>query len=407
MSTLPNVIINQTNGNLGRVGVAEDGTSLLIGSGVAVSGKFALGDVLGPFRSLAEVEAAGIDAAYDATNECLMHQHASDFYLGAGNGVALYMMVVADTVTMAQMADKTLTHVAKALSTAQGAIKLVAISRIPDTVGTIADQFEADIVSAVTKAQELVASEFAEPNHRPISVLIEGRNFGGTASSAKDFRTMAANRVSVVISQDAEVAARDAAYAKYANVGYALGVLAGLPVQRNIGRVKNGALTIGSPALSSGTLMKDVSATDQETLNAKGMIFAKKHVGKDGYFFNDDHTCVALTDDYAFITSGRVMDKVSRIARTVYVEDLLDEIEIDAETGRLAVSTCKGFQASVESQVNAQMTALGELAGISAYVNPAQNVQSTDKLSVNISIVKLGTARKIEAELGFALSLNN
>ncbi len=407
MSTLPNVIINQTNGNLGRVGVAEDGTSLLIGSGVAVSGKFALGDVLGPFTSIEDVETAGITALYDSTNDCLMHQHASDFYLGAGNGVKLYIMVVANTVTMTQMADKTLTHVAKALSQAEGAIKLVAISRIPDTIGTIADQFETDIVTAVTKAQELVASEFAAPNHRPISVLIEGRNFGGTASSAKDFRTMAANRVSVVISQDADVAAKDAAYAKYANVGYALGVLAGLPVQRNIGRVKNGALTIGSAALSSGSLIKNVSAADQESLNAKGMIFIKKHVGKDGFFFNDDHTCCPLTDDYAFITSGRVMDKVSRIARTVYIEDLLDEIEIDAETGRLPVSTCKGFQASVESQVNAQMTALGELAGISAFVDPAQNVQSTDKLSVNISIVKLGTARQIEAELGFALSLNN
>jgi hypothetical protein len=150
MSTLPNVIINQTNGNLGRVGVAEDGTSLLIGSGVAVSGKFALGDVLGPFTSIEDVETAGITALYDSTNDCLMHQHASDFYLGAGNGVKLYIMVVANTVTMTQMADKTLTHVAKALSQAEGAIKLVAISRIPDTIGTIADQFEADIVTAVT-----------------------------------------------------------------------------------------------------------------------------------------------------------------------------------------------------------------------------------------------------------------
>jgi hypothetical protein len=407
MSTLPNVIINQTNGNLGRVGTSQDGTSLLIGSGIAVGGKFALGDVLGPFTSLSEVETAGITEAYDTTNEVLMHQHAKDFYLGAGDGVALYIMVVANTVTMTQMVDKTLTHVAKALSQAQGAIKLVAVSRIPDTIGTIADQFEADIVTAITKAQELVASEFAEPNHRPISVLIEGRNFGGTAASAKDFRTMAANRVSVVVSQDADVAAKDAAFAKYANVGYALGVLAGLPVQRNIGRVKNGALTIGTPALSSGALLTAVSATDQESLNAKGMIFIKKHVGKDGFFFNDDHTCVPLTDDYAFITSGRVMDKVSRIARTIYVEDLLDEIEIDATTGRLPVSTCKAFQSSVEASVNGQMTANGELAGIEAYVNPAQNVQTTDKLSINISVVKKGTARTIEAELGYAISINN
>lgn len=108
MGTLPNVTVIESNGNLGLLPANEDGASGIIVTGVA--GSFALGDVLGPFTSLKEVEDIGIDAAYDTTNSVLAHRHISDFFEGAGQGTKLYVMVVASTVTMTQMCDKTLTH---------------------------------------------------------------------------------------------------------------------------------------------------------------------------------------------------------------------------------------------------------------------------------------------------------
>ncbi len=402
MGTLPNIKVTQTNGNLGRVAAADDSIAAIIVTGIAVAGQFALGDVIGPVKSLDEVKAKGINPAYDTANNVLAYQQISDFFKGAGEGSELYIMVVAATVTMTDLCDKTMNYAAKILQTAAGRVRLLAICRIPNTVGTITDQFEADLIAAVTKAQDLYVSEFAEPRYRPVQILLEGRNFQGSASTAKDFRTMAANRVSIVIAQDADIAAKNAAYAKYACVGYALGILAAQPVQRNIGRVKNGTLVLGKPALSSGALLSTISDTDQETLNAKGMIFIKRHVGADGLFFNDDHTCTLITDDYAFVTTGRIMDKASRITRSVYVTELLDEVEVDSATGRLAVATAKQYQGLVETAINNQMTANQEISGVAAFVDPLQNVTSTDKIIIRVAVRKKGTARFIDAYLGYA-----
>jgi len=399
MATLPDVIITESNGNLGLIPSAEDGISGIIVTGIAVVGKFALGDVLGQFTNMKDVEAAGIDEAYDTANSILAWQQIKDFFEGAGEGTKLYVMVVASTVTMTQIADKTLTHAATMLQTAGGKIKLLAISRVA-VVGALLDGFEADLLAAVPKAQELVDSEFLL--HRPVQIVIEGKMFQGVVSATHDLRTLSSNRVSVVISQDAVIAAKNAAYAKYANVGYMLGVLAAQPVQRNIGRVKNGALTIGSPALSSGALISTISDANQETLNERGYIFIKAHAGKEGFFFNDDHTCSLITDDYLYISHGRTMDKAARITRRIYLEELNDDIDVDKVTGKLPISVTKQFQGIIETAINNEMVSLGEASGIAAFVDPNQNINSTSKIEVKISLRKKGTSRTIDATLAFA-----
>src|SRR5690606_19046289 len=236
------------------------------------------------------------------------HTHISDFYSQAGEGAELYVMVVANDVTMSDLCDNTEDYATKLLQAAQGRIKLLGVTRVPDEVGTLSDQFEADLIAAIEKAQELRDSEFAAPRHRPVQILLEGRNWQGTASTSKDFRTMEANRVSVVISQDKDVADLDEEYAGYAHVGLVLGRLAAITVNRNIGRVKDGPISIGTPALSDGTPISEMSDADLTSLNDKGMIFLRKHVGVNGVFFNDDPTCAALSDDYCYINHGRVMD---------------------------------------------------------------------------------------------------
>lgn len=399
MATLPDVKIIESNGNLGLIPTPEDGISAIVVTGIAVAGKFALGDVLGAFTNLKDVEAMGIDEAYDTANSVLAWRHIKDFFTGAGEGSKLYVMVVASTVTMTQIADNTLTHAKKLLQAGEGKIKLLAISRV-NAVGTLLNGFEADMIAAVEKAQELVLAEFEL--HRPVQVLIEGKFYQGTASSAQDFRLLESNRVSVVISQDKDVAGLNAAYAKYANVGYALGVLAAQPVQRNIGRVKNGKLTIGSPALSDGTLMKDVSDANMETLNEKGMIFIKAHAGKEGFFFNDDHTCTLITDDYSYISHGRTMDKAARITRRIYIDEINDDIDTDKTTGKLPVAVTKQFQGIIETAIVNEMVSLGEASDVAAFVDPNQNINATSKIAVKISLRKKGTSRTIEATLAFA-----
>jgi hypothetical protein len=399
--TLPNVTIEQTNGNLGRIEPQTDGTTLLVCTGSTV-GSITAGTVAGPFLTLAEVETAGITAAYDTANDLLAHQHVKDFYANAPAGTELYILLLAATVTMTQALDKTLNHVAKAVRDTGDKVRLIGIGRIPNEADTYTNQFETDLSTAVAKAQELRNYLFEAPYHTPVQIVIEGRNWQGNAGSSKDNHLFAANRVSIVISQDSVVAAKDAAFAKYAHVGLAVGVLARDQVQRNIGRVKSGPIAVDAPSLSNGTLIAATDAATLEALNAKGYIFLRRHSGLEGVYFNDDHTCAPLTDDYCKIAHGRVMDKASRIARTVYLQELNDDIELDAATGKLPVSVCKNFQAIINTAIDARMTSRGEISAVTSYVNPAQDVAATDLVEVELNIRKRGTGRYYNAKLAFA-----
>ena len=271
------------NGNLGRASAVLDGVTALVASGVAVADKFALGDVLA-LRSVADAENLGITAAYDLANKVLLHQHIADFYANAGEGAELYVMPVVNTVTMEDMADITKTYAPVLLDTLKGRVRQLIITRVPpaDYAPVFANQFDPDVWAAITKAQALYASEFTK--HRPIQILVEGRGFQGTAATAKDLRTLAANRVSVVICQVAEVAAKDARFADYAAVCLAAGRLAAIPVQRNIGRVKDSDVTVnGEAAFSDGTKLSAMSQASIDALDGFGYIFLIERDGKAGY----------------------------------------------------------------------------------------------------------------------------
>jgi hypothetical protein len=398
---LPSININISNNNLGRESATADGTCGLIVSGVAVIGQFALGDVLGPFTALEEIEAIGITAAYDTTNTVLAHRHCLDFFSVAPTGTQLYLMVVAKTITMADICLETNNYAKRLLTTAAGAIRLIAVTRVPATVGTIANQFEQDLFDAIGNMQTLLNNEATA--YRPARCIIEGRNFQGNATSAQDLRTLTANRVMVVMCQDNDVATAAAHANKYACAGLVLGIASARPVQRNIGRVKDGPVGITKPALSSGALLSSLTSNTLDTLHNKGYVFFRDFVGLAGYYLNDDNMSVALTDDYAQLTLGRVIDKASRIAYSTYVNELLDEVDVDSN-GRLSQPTCKHYQALIETAIQQGMA--GEIVNVSAYVDPNQDIIATSQLNIELNIQPFGINRTINITIGFASTLS-
>ncbi len=400
----PTASVILENGALGRVAPSTDGISAIIVSGIAVSGQFALGDVLGPFTSPQDAIDKGITALYDTTNTCLAYKHIADFYEDAGLGTELYVMVVAKTVTMTDLADKALLYAKKMLVAGAGKIKMLAISRVPDGayVPTYSEGFEADLWTAVAKAKALIAEEFAL--FRPVSIVFEARDFQGSASASKDLRAVAglqANRVGIMMGADNTISTTVAHAAKYAAVGTALGKLAGIPVQRNMGRVKDGDLGILSAGFSNGAAYSTLTETNLDSLHDHGYMFFLQHAGKAGFFFNDDPVAAPITDDYSSFSRGRTMDKAARITRAVYLEELNDDVELDAVTGKLAISTIKHYQGEVEKQINLQMTAKGEIVKATAFVDPDQNVLSTDKINTTLKILPKAISKEIVATLSF------
>lgn len=404
---LPQVITEQVDGVLGKRSPSQDGIAALLASGIAVAGQFALNDVL-KLKSIDEAIAKGITAAYDATNTCMVYKHVSDFFLEAGKGSTLYLMVVAKSVKLSDMVDNANANTAKkALLAAAGDIRLLGCTWIPASgyTPTYVNQFDADLTLALTNAKALRAAEFTA--NRPLHILLEGRDWQGSASSALDLRDIATvneAHVSVVIGQDNAATTTYTWATKYASVGSALGRLARIPVQRSIGRVKDGSIRgMITPGLSNNTKISATTDANLELLNDKGYIYAKTHAGITGNYWNRDHACVPLTSDYSYLHDGRVMDKATRVTRAVYVQMIQDDVLIDATTGKLDVSTCNSYESEVKAAIADAM--VGEIVAVDAFCDPNQIVRDTDEIVIEIQIVRRETPGVIRAKLAFAVSL--
>ena len=389
---LPGVTILLENGALGLVPGTDDGVAgLLLQTAVAPSGLALL--TARQLFSLTDAEALGITSAYDTTNSCKVHKHIKEFYTEGGKGRTLWIMLVSNAVSMATMADKTQANYAvKLLDAASGSIRLLGITRSAPgayTPVTAGNGLDVDSLNAALNAQAL-ATEYAD-NFKPLRVLVEGYAYTGVPAEAKDLKTLTHNRVSVVLG--------DTATGANAAVGLLLGRLAKVPVQRNPGRVKDGAVATNTAFLGA-TNVATISTASIQVLHDKGYILFRLYSGRSGFYYNDDPTATIGTDDYSSLARGRVIDKAIRIAYNTFVNEILDEVLIDAD-GRIATVKAGYYEAIIANQVNTAMTANGEISAFEAFVDPLQNVLSTGKICVDLRIVPVGYAKEIKVTLGF------
>lgn len=375
-------------------------------SAVAVPGQFALGDIL-TFRSLKDVEAKGVTKDWDIANKVMMWHQLKEYFDEQNGTNAIYVMPVAKTVTLAQMADQAQPYAKKLIEATSGKVRVVGLSRVPDVGYTpsYADELDTDIVAAVTNAQALV--EYERDLHRPCRMLIEGRDFQGDVSALLDLRDNGtgpnANAVGVVLGQSAEVAAADPTFAAYACVGRVLGRMSRIPVQRNIARVKDGPTGTVTAALSDGTAMSAVENADVTILHDKGYIFLLSYADLAGWYFNGDSAACPIEDDYANLSRGRTIDKAARITYVTYIMEIQNDIEIDATTGKLPEAVAKGLEGIVESAIGSLMA--GEISGVGAFVDSDQDILATDELAVEVNVVPRGMMSSIKVTLGFKRKL--
>lgn len=386
---LPNINIQLTNGALGLVAPGEDGVVGIVFNGLAASG-LALGVPKQGF-GLDEFEAVGIDAAYDTTNSVKVHRQIREFYDAAGDGAELWVMLVSQATNIQTILDKAQAFAKKLLDDAGGRIKLLGVCRNPAggySPNTSANQIDVDVINALTTGQAL--ADDMQAAFRPVSIVIEGYAYTGTTSTLANLKAQTKKNMSVLIG-DTESGARAA-------VGLLLGRLARVPVQRNPGRVKDLSLPITAAYL--GTAAFEAVEGTATAIHNKGFITMRKYTGKAGYYFSDDPTATPATDDYNSLARVRVINKAIRIAYATFVEEILDEVQVDPTTGFLSAARAKYYQSLIERAVLTGMN--GEVSGFTALVDPTQNVLSTNKICVEARIVPLGYAKEIEVQLGFS-----
>lgn len=377
------------NGQLGTVGESPDGLFALVCGAAAVTKKLELGKAY-TLHSFDELAALGVTAE----NNPRLYKHVQDFYTEAEEGTKLVIYPIDKAKTFTELCDKDTGVIKELIMAENGALRGIFVAGDGREATVTTNGLDNDLFTALPKAQQL--AEWATVSlYAPLFIILEGRGYKGGV--VKDLHKEAYNRVGVLIG-DTMKASEGAA------VGLMAGRLATLPVQRNIARVKNGALKPIAMFLGEKPVEENASAVSD--LYDAGYITPRKYVGKAGYFFTDDRLACEQTDDYAHITARRTIDKAYRIAYTALLELMMDELAVN-DDGTLRHGIIMAWQQMMENAVNRAMTAAGELsadengAGCKAYIDPKQNVLSTSKIELVLKVRPFGYARYVDVKLGF------
>lgn len=383
---LPKVKIQYLNGLLGVTPESQDGLLALVLLGAsAVEGTFAL-DTPYLIYGLSSLEDLGVTEE----NNARLVEIVREFYSEAAEGTPLY--IAGYTGNMTAFCNKDTGKLVQLVEQLKGEVRGVIVA------GTAADAtatgLAADVTGALPVAQA-AAEHCADSLYAPIFVVLEGRSYG-KASDLPDMTEQKYDRVAVLVG-DTKKDSKDAA------VGILAGRIAAVPIQRNIGAVLSGSLKVTEMYL--GGELVDKSMNDVRTINDKGYLVPRIHVGRVGYYFTDDVMCCDPTDDYAHLTARRTVDKAARIAYDTLLDFLLAEIEIN-EDGTMQEPVIKSWQATVESAIDGQMTANGELSAVNGsgcrcVIDASQNVLSTGRVDVTLKVRPFGYAREIVCKLGF------
>jgi len=403
--SIPDIKLTKASG-LGRRDPSEDHISGLILQGVPTD-DIALGDIV-TLQSKADAENYGIDQDYDDDNKVLVYHHIERFFY-RNPSATLYLMLVATTITLTDMCDKEKEYVKKLLVEQGGKIRQIGVGL--NTEGSFGD-----VLTAVIKAQALAEEEFIQ--HRPVNILIEGRNFNTTATLATNLRTLLSPQVAVVIGADWDISNKVylsgydeiKPYLTYAAIGDMLGCISAAKVNECIGWVGKFPLTNASlgyfinAGISNGSKISSISDTDQNTLHEKGYIFVKNYTGKTGYWFQSSPTCAAQSADEAYIENARTLNKAARIIRAALLDDLNSPIPL-TEEGKITPTMIGYFEGKCTAALE-NMVSDEEISAASVYINPDKVFfEEGEKLDIVFKIIPIGVARMIEGVISLTLTL--
>lgn len=256
-----------------------------------------------------------------------------------------------------------------------------------------------------------------EAAHKPVSVVYAANTSLITdIDDLEDLRALNNKNVSFVIGADGGgygANMSNTVGVSASALGAVIGTLSLSKVNENIGWVgqfdisKNDTAEFDVPALARiggvNVLVKTLSEAAIESLNAKGYIFLVKHIGTSGSYFNDSHTAISETSDYAYIENNRTIDKAVRNCRTYLLPSLNAPLYVNPD-GTLTEDTILSFRNNTARALE-EMQRNGEISAFEVTINPAQNVLSTSRIAITVKVVPVGVARNIEVNIGFAVKV--
>jgi hypothetical protein len=263
--------------------------------------------------------------------------------------------------------------------------------------------------SAKVQALQAVCDTLSS-EHMPCSALLTFDYSAATLGTLADLSGINSPNVSVIIGQDGFALG----YRLYKAVGRSITTLGATLGLVSLSKVSDDIAWIGAyniaggdendvAAFANGVLFSATTTALLNSLNTSRYIFLIKKIGKSGTWVNDSHTCSLISSDYAYIENNRTIDKAIRNLYTGYLDSLNSPILLNSD-GTLSDTSVAYFTSLGEQSLD-QMVRDAEISAKSVVVDPAQNVLSTNKLTVAVSLVPVGVARNIVVKIKYTLNL--
>lgn len=247
-------------------------------------------------------------------------------------------------------------------------------------------------------------------NHKPLEAIYQA-NFSAVSdlSTLSDLRLLDAENVSVCLGQDG---ANDG-YTLWLATGKSIGCLGTTLGAVSLAKVNESIAWVGkfnmasaefdTLAFANGTVYTSVSDGSRDNIDDKGYVFLKKHIERSGSYFNDSHTSIPVTSDYAYIENNRTIHKAIRGLRSFLLPQLASPLVVNAD-GTLTDDVVAYYETLCARALDV-MQRDSEISAYSAVIDPTQDVLSTSTLEITVKIVPVGVARQIEVNVGFAVSI--
>ena len=327
--------------------------------------------------------------AVSASNNVTVYRHVKEYYDELAGKQLLWLMIVPETMLLAQMLDYTNANGAiKLLLAAENTIRILGVTKQPAVGYNPGVAFlDADVPNAVLKAITLCQYQLGIQG--PLRVLVEGRVVAENSLNIFQPITAAAGCAGVVLGGSLPDGS--------ASVGLALGRAAKYGCQVKLGKVANGPVNVTNIYIGT-KLIKDVAGL--EALHDKGYISFRKFPQKAGIYFGIDR--MASNDDSRLLVYGRVLDKAAVITFATYVNELENEVDL-ATDGSMLPMDAKHLENVLYQQVIAQMG--NQISNASVIVPLGQVIVPGNTIAVKLKIQPKGYATYINVELGLFASL--
>lgn len=441
------------------VGVPVDNTGVMgaVIKGAAVSDGLQL-DTLYPLIQLSDLEALGVDAAYDVTNSTAVHQQVEEFYAQAGEGALFWLQVTAKANAFASYVGSAAFYAY--IEGTAGAdpgkqVKIVGLCYdVPAAVQSSA-AFPADVTATVTALQTVQKDLFSKGYC--FSAIVDGYNMSSTVTP-QTLPTQATNTAYAV-----SLCITGTLGNGVSAVGLCLGRFARISIGQGLGAVADGAINTSTAYLTNGILIPaggtiivgqsytvkggtvlynavtyttgqtfvavsghttfttadtgyvlngstDITTLQQADIDALGddqFLFITKVQSISGLFWNDGATCTATTSFFSSQEYMRVACQVAFNARAFFTLLRGQGLPTDITTGALDPTFCVAKQ---QSFYQTYISPLTQAAGSGDIVDGSITITGATyaadgQLNFVIQLIRKTILGNVVGTVGFSLTL--